>query len=165
MCIRGVSHKQKELSSMEFFISLLSNHMLLCAVVSYFLAQIIKILLCIVREHRLDLKLMFASGGMPSSHASTVTALCISSGRNYGIGSPFFAITFVLASVVMYDAAGVRRAAGEHAKVLNRLLADLTSGDPAVAEASLKELIGHTPFQVLMGAVLGAIIAFVIPLP
>ena len=150
---------------MEFLTSLLSNYMLICAVIGYFLAQILKIIICIIRDRKLDMKLMFASGGMPSSHASTVAALCISCARLHGVGSPLFAITFVLASVVMYDAAGVRRAAGEHAKILNRLLEGLTSGDPILAEASLKELIGHTPLQVVMGALLGIVIPFVIPLP
>ena len=149
---------------MEFLTSLLSNYMLICAVIGYFLAQILKIVICIIRDRKLDMKLMFASGGMPSSHASTVAALCNSCARLYGVGSPLFAITFVLASVVMYDAAGVRRAAGEHAKILNRLLEGLTSGDPILAEASLKELIGHTPLQVVMGALLGIVIPFVVPM-
>ena len=150
---------------MDFLTSLSSNYMLICAVIGYFLAQILKIIICIIRDRKLDMKLMFASGGMPSSHASTVAALCISCARLHGVGSPLFAITFVLASVVMYDAAGVRRAAGEHAKILNRLLEGLTSGDPILAEASLKELIGHTPLQVVMGALLGIVIPFGIPLP
>lgn len=149
---------------MKFISELLSNHMLMCALISYFTAQVFKILICLVRDRKLNLRLIIASGGMPSSHASTVMALCISSARIYGLNSPYFAITAVLASVVMYDAAGVRRAAGEHARVLNRLLLDLTSGDPVLAETSLKELIGHTPLQVLMGAILGIVIAFLIPL-
>jgi len=139
--------------------------MLVCALISYFAAQIIKIVLCLIREKRLDFSLMFASGGMPSSHASTVSALAISAFRLYGIGSPWFAVCFVLASVVMYDAAGVRRQAGEHAKILNKILRDFTSGDPKMAEDGLKELIGHTPFQVSVGSILGIIIAIVIPLP
>ncbi len=143
----------------------LSNHMLVCGVVSYFAAQFLKILIALVREKRLDLSLLFASGGMPSSHSSTVAALCISAGRVYGVGSPFFAISLILASIVMYDAAGVRRATGEHAKILNKLLEDLTSGDQARTEEGLKELIGHTPLQVVMGALLGIAIPFIIPLP
>ena len=144
---------------------ILSNHMLICAVVSYFAAQIIKIIITLIREMRIDLHLMFASGGMPSSHSSTVAALCISSARVLGVSSPFFAITLVLSAIVMYDAAGVRRAAGEHAKILNHLLEDLTSGDHERTEAGLKELIGHTPLQVVMGALLGISVPFIIPLP
>lgn len=143
---------------------ILSNHMLICAVLSYFAAQIIKIVITLIREKRIDLHLMFASGGMPSSHSSTVASLCISSARVWGVGSPYFAVTLVLAAIVMYDAAGVRRAAGEHAKILNRLLADLTSGDQARTEEGLKELIGHTPLQVVMGALLGIAMPFIVPL-
>ena len=150
---------------MDFFTDLVSNYMLICAASGYFLAQILKIVIGLIRDRKLDMKLMFASGGMPSSHASTVAALCISCARLHGVGSPLFAITFILASVVMYDAAGVRRAAGEHAKILNQLMKGLTSGDPTLAEASLKELIGHTPLQVVMGALLGIALPFVIPMP
>ncbi len=148
---------------MGFFQELIGNYMLVCSVISYFAAQIIKILITLIRERKLDLALVFASGGMPSSHSSTVAALCISSARLYGVGSYVFAITFVLASVVMYDAAGVRRQAGEHAKVLNKLLQDLTSGDQKRTEEGLKELIGHTPLQVVMGAILGIAVPFMVP--
>ena len=150
---------------MTFISEFLSNHMLVCGVVAYFAAQILKIIILLIRERRIDFGLMFASGGMPSSHSSTVAALCISAGRIHGVGSSYFAITLILASIVMYDAAGVRRAAGEHAKILNQLLADLTSGDQERTEAGLKELIGHTPLQVVMGALLGIAIPFLIPLP
>ncbi len=139
--------------------------MFVCAFVAYFAAQIIKIIVMLIREKRLDLGLLFASGGMPSSHSSTVAALCISSARLYGLSSPFFAVTFVMAGIVMYDAAGVRRAAGEHARILNQLLKDLTSGDHERTEKGLKELIGHTPLQVVVGAILGVIIPFLLPLP
>ena len=150
---------------MDFLRDLASNYMLICAVSGYFIAQILKIVIGLIRERKLDLSLMFASGGMPSSHASTVAALCISCARLHGVGSPMFAITFILASIVMYDAAGVRRAAGEHAKILNQLMKGLTSGDHNLAESSLKELIGHTPLQVIMGALLGIVLPFVIPMP
>ena len=143
---------------------LFSNHMFVCALISYFSAQIIKIIIKLIQERRLDFGLMFASGGMPSSHASTVASLTFSALRLDGPGSPYFAISFVLASIVVYDATGVRRAAGEHAKILNRILKDMFSDDPVLAEASLKELIGHTPFQVAMGALLGIVIPFVLPI-
>ncbi len=142
---------------------LLTNHMLICAVISYFLAQLIKIILCLIREKRIDFTLMFASGGMPSSHASTVTALAISAARCYGTGSPAFAIAFILASIVMYDAAGVRRAAGEQAKVLNRLVKDFSDHNSFRPDKTLKELLGHTPLQVVIGAVLGFAVALIIP--
>lgn len=150
---------------MDFLSQLLSNHMLVCAVISYMIAQILKVIINLLRERTLNLSLLLSSGGMPSSHSSTVAALSISALRAYGPASPYFAISFVLAAIVMYDAAGVRRAAGEQAKILNRILEDFMSGDPLLAEASLKELIGHTPFQVFMGTVLGIAIALLLPLP
>ena len=150
---------------MSFLSELFSNHMLVCALVAYFTAQILKIILNFINRHKLELSLILSSGGMPSSHSSTVCALCISSARVCGVNSAAFAISGVLSAIVMYDAAGVRRAAGEQAKVLNRLLEDLMSGDPELADASLKELIGHTSFQVFMGALLGILNAFLIPMP
>lgn len=139
--------------------------MLVCAVLSYLIAQVLKVIINLLKERTFDPAIIISSGGMPSSHSSTVAALCISALRQFGVASPMFAVTFVLASVVMYDAAGVRRAAGEQAKVLNRLLQDFVSGDPVLAGASLKELIGHTPFQVVMGMLLGITIACIVPLP
>lgn len=150
---------------MDFFSQLIQNHMLICAALSYLIAQVLKVIINLLKERTLDLSIIISSGGMPSSHSSTVAALCVSSLRQYGATSPIFAVTFVLAAIVMYDAAGVRRAAGEQAKVLNRLLADFVSGDPALAEASLEELIGHTPFQVAMGMLLGIAVAWIMPLP
>ena len=148
---------------MTYLKDLFANHMLVCAVISYFLAQFLKIIICLAREKRVDFTLMFASGGMPSSHSSTVVALAISAARCYGIDSPAFAISFILASVVMYDAAGVRRAAGEQAKVLNRIVKDLSDHNSIRADVTLKELLGHTPLQVVIGAILGFAVALIIP--
>lgn len=140
---------------------LFNNYILICAVIAYVTAQLLKFIICIIKERRLDIGLLIASGGMPSSHSSTVCALCVSSARLYGIGSPYFAITLVLAGIVMYDAAGVRRAAGEQAKLINRLVAEIWEGKTDYVHKSLKELIGHTPLQVIGGAVLGAVIPFI----
>ena len=103
---------------------------------------------------------------MPSSHSSTVTCLTSSIGIVHGFNSALFAISFVFAVIVMYDAAGVRRAAGEQAKILNRLVADLEDGKTTDINVHLKELLGHTPREVLFGALLGILIsvcAFVLP--
>lgn len=142
---------------------LLCNEMFVCGTVGYFLAQFIKVFTMLYRERCFDWHRFFASGGMPSSHAATVCALAISCARVCGIGSPQFAICFFLAAIVMYDASGVRRAAGEHAKMLNQIMADLFSGDPAYAEKALKEMIGHTPLQVIMGALLGILVGVFMP--
>ena len=148
---------------MEFLRSLLSNDMLICAIVSYFIAQFFKVFTVLYKEKTLNLRYLFASGGMPSSHSSTVSSLAVSCARVYGVASPSFAICAVLAIIVMYDAAGVRRAAGEHAKMLNHIVADLFSGKPEYTENALKELIGHTPLQVLVGCVLGILIGLFFP--
>ncbi len=141
----------------------LCNEMLICAMVAYFTAQILKIVGGFLHEGKWNASLIFASGGMPSSHSSTVCALAISAARVWGTASPAFAIAFILAAIVMYDATGVRRAAGEQAKVLNHIVTDLFSGNPEYTEKALKELIGHTPFQVVVGAVLGILIGLFFP--
>lgn len=148
---------------MIYLKGLLFNHMLICAVISYFLAQFLKFVICLIREKKVDFTLMFASGGMPSSHSSTVVALAISAARCFGTDSPEFAISFILAAVVMYDAAGIRRAAGEQAKVLNRMIKDLSEHNDFQADKRLKELLGHTPLQVIMGAILGCAVALIVP--
>lgn len=148
---------------MNFFEQLFSNHMLMCAVIAYFAAQILKIFTTLWRDGKFSLAILVSSGGMPSSHSSTVVALAVSCARAYGVASPLFAICFILAAIVMYDATGVRRAAGEQAKLLNHIVTDLFSGDPNYSQKALKELIGHTPLQVVMGALLGLIIGLFMP--
>lgn len=148
---------------MNIFQQLVANDMLVCAVIAYFAAQILKIFTTLWRDGEFRFSTIVSSGGMPSSHSSTVVALAISCGRVYGVMSPMFAICFILAAIVMYDATGVRRAAGEQAKLLNHIVSDLFSGDPAYSEKALKELIGHTPLQVLMGALLGLLIGLFMP--
>ena len=148
---------------MDVLKDILRNDMLICAVVAYFFAQLLKIFTTLYKEKKLDMGRILGSGGMPSSHASTVSALAIRCAMVCGVASSTFAICFVLAVIVMYDATGVRRAAGEQAKLLNQIVADLFSGKPEYAEKALKELIGHTPFQVVMGALLGILIGLFFP--
>ena len=109
---------------------------------------------------------MIGSGGMPSSHSSLVCALTISVARLNGIQSVEFAISFVLALIVMYDASGVRRAAGKHAEEINKIKEqiDLLDGEKDSFEPKLKELLGHTPLEVLGGALLGIAIALLVPI-
>ena len=143
--------------------SLLCNEVLVCSVLAYFLAQFIKIFTTLYREKTFDFKRLLGAGGMPSSHSSSVCALAFSVARVMGVGSPVFALCVVLAGVVMYDATGVRREAGTHAKMLNQIIKDIFSGDPVYAQTALKELIGHTPMQVVMGALLGTVIGLFFP--
>lgn len=103
-----------------------------------------------------DVRVISRSGGMPSSHTAMVVSLATVLGIQYGLGSPNFAIAVVLAVIVMYDATGVRQQSGKHARVLNQILRELFSGQP-ISEEELKELLGHTGFEVLVGALLGII--------
>ena len=139
--------------------ALLSNHILISAVLAWAAAQIIKTFLVYRKTKELDLERLFGSGGMPSSHTAFVVAMATSAAIVEGLASSIFALSFILASIVMYDAAGVRQAAGQQARVLNRLIKQLRS-EHIMVERELKELLGHTPLEVLAGAVLGFLIAY-----
>ncbi len=148
---------------MSLFNQFIENKALLAALTAWFAAQFIKILINLIQEKKLDITLLMSSGGMPSSHSATVCALCVMVLRICSLASVEFAIASVFAFIVMYDAAGVRRAAGEHAKVINKIVEDLANGTTEYMEKNLKELIGHTPFQVTVGAILGIVIGAVFP--
>ncbi|MBQ5587168.1 MAG: divergent PAP2 family protein [Selenomonadales bacterium] len=139
--------------------ALLSNHILVSAVLAWAAAQIIKTVLVYRKTKELDLERLFGSGGMPSSHTAFVVAMATAAAMVEGLASSTFALSFILASIVMYDAAGVRQAAGQQARVLNRLIKQLRS-EHILPERELKELLGHTPLEVLVGAVLGFLIAY-----
>jgi len=149
---------------MDKFLDIFQNKILFASLASYLLAQIIKICIVLIKEKRLDLRLMFASGGMPSSHSSIVTTLFILTGLYSGWTSNLTAITFILAIIVMYDATGVRREAGEHAKRINILIEEWVERNNMKLDNNLKELLGHTPFEVIMGAILGIIIGIIYPI-
>ena len=145
---------------MEYVRDFFGNYVLMSAIVGWFLAQLIKVIIAIVDKDRRTLsQVMFSTGGMPSSHSSAVCALCIACALGEGLGSAAFAITLVLAGVVMIDASGVRLETGKQAKILNKIAKELFSGKPEEINLGLKELVGHTPFQVLMGALLGISVA------
>ncbi|WP_243425216.1 divergent PAP2 family protein [Intestinimonas butyriciproducens] len=131
---------------------------LVLSVAAWAAAQLIKLLLTYCREHRLDLDRALGSGGMPSSHSAFVCACASATGRLCGWSSVLFAITAVIAIVVMYDAANIRQAAGEHAKILNYMMDQWAEKGQMPFGTRLKELLGHTPVQVLAGAVLGTAI-------
>lgn len=137
--------------------ALLNNRVLLAAILGWAVAQISKTILDLIRQRKLTLSRLVASGGMPSAHAALVTSLATATARIAGISSVAFAITVVLASIVMYDAAGVRRAVSIQARILNQMIDEAAQGRP-IAEKRLRELIGHTPIQVFVGALLGLII-------
>lgn len=127
---------------------------LIPALVGWAIAQVTKLILAAVVEHRLDLRVLAQTGGMPSSHAAIVSGLTAAVGRIDGVRSATFAIALIFSFVVMYDAQSVRRAAGRQAAVLNRLVEDVFAMR-GIQEDRLRELLGHTPFEVLVGAALG----------
>ncbi len=137
------------------------NVPLMCALAGWFVAQFLKIIIALIHEKTFKVSLLWSSGGMPSSHSALVTALASSIGCIYGVSSAVFALAAIFAFVVMYDAAGVRRAVGEQAKILNKINADKKE---MTFEKVLKELIGHTPLQVFLGGVLGITIGILIPI-
>ena len=137
---------------------LLQNKILWVALVSWFIAQLLKVIITLLQEHRLDWSKLWASGGMPSSHSAFVMSLAISSGQVWGYDSAYFAIAAVLSFVVMYDAANVRLEAGKQAAVINQIIEVLENPD-LNPEERLKEILGHTPLQVVAGGVLGFVIA------
>lgn len=125
------------------------------------ISQVLKVLVVLAREKRLELQFLVGSGGMPSSHTALVCSLATVVGMTQGFGSVVFAVVAILAMVVMYDAAGVRRAVGRQSAILNRIVKELLEKRPRdEVERDLREFIGHTPFQVIAGAVLGIFIAW-----
>lgn len=148
---------------MDFITELLHNQIFLSAVIGWLVAQVLKTLIHMILTREFVAERMVGSGGMPSSHAATVCGLATASGMKYGGGSFEFAISVMLAIIVMYDAMGVRRETGKQGQVLNEMLeVFMNMGKKISPEAKLKEFVGHTPLQVLMGAILGIIIAVII---
>ena len=131
------------------------NLILNLSILAWALAKAIKFIITLITKRKLDWRHILSSGGMPSSHSAFVCACAASMGYMYGWTSPVFTISAVVAIVVMYDAANVRKAAGEQAKILNYIMDHWTEMKPALFGKELKELLGHTPFQVLMGGLLG----------
>lgn len=139
---------------MDYLHQFFSNRLIGVSALAWLIAQLIKIIIDLVKNKTIDIRLITSSGGMPSSHSSFVTSLATSVGLTNGFDSVDFAITFVLCMVVMYDAAGVRRAAGKQAAVINDIAAIMENYGFRMDE-NLKELLGHTPVEVTAGAILG----------
>jgi uncharacterized protein len=136
--------------------SLLANTPLVAAFVATLLAQVVKVGLVLATERRWAPERMLETGGMPSSHSAAVAALTTTLGMIYGLGHPYFAVAVVFATIVMYDATGIRRAAGQHAELLNDLVEELSHlFDEGFQPRALKTLLGHTYPQVVVGALLG----------
>ena len=132
------------------------NKELICAAAAWLAAQLIKCIICLVVNRSLPLNIIFGSGGMPSSHSATACSLTAAVGFDRGVSSPLLGVCCILAFMVMSDAMGVRRETGDQGKALNdlfQLFADM--GKPISPEKKFKELVGHTPLQVVCGAILG----------
>lgn len=162
---------------------LTSNYIINIAFISWVTAQLIKTLLTYVKFKEFRAERLFGAGGMPSSHSALVCAITTGIAKLEGFSSPLFALTICFAGVVMYDAMGVRRAAGEQAKVLNKMIFSFKdinkifdflneeieeefdeTTDKIMEQKELKEFLGHTPLEVLGGALLGILIASIIPI-
>lgn len=144
---------------MRFFIANFKFNILLTTVSAWFIAQSFKVLIGVLKEKKFNFKWFVGTGGMPSSHAAAVTALATSVGLHTGFSSPHFAVALLFTVVVLFDAQGVRRASGKQAEILNRILDDIY-WKKRMKEDRLKELLGHTPIEVLAGTALGILIAF-----
>jgi acid phosphatase family membrane protein YuiD len=151
---------------MNFWKSLIDNFPLVCAGIAWITAQILKVFTGVFKMREFSMTaLLFGNGGMPSSHSASVCALAVSCALAYGMSSGYFAIASLFAIIVMGDAAGVRAETGKQSKVLNRIMRDLFSAEHAgEVNQNLKELVGHTPLQVVMGALLGFVLPFLVAL-
>jgi uncharacterized protein len=139
---------------------ILDNRILLVAIAACLIAQVLKLIIDLIQNGKFSVKVLTTTGGMPSAHSALVTALAASVGENLGWKSAEFAIATIFAIVVMYDAAGVRQAAGKQARILNQMVDELFSEDHKFNEEKLKELLGHTPVQVIAGSILGIVISW-----
>ena len=147
----------------DYIRDLVNNFALIVSLMGWLIASLFKIIIGLIREKRVDFRRIYGSGGMPSSHSATVTALATAVAKTDGLYSTSFAIAFMFAFIVMYDALGVRRAAGEQARILNQMVNNMSQQRPVYLKKKLKELIGHTPLEVIVGGLLGVLIGLIAP--
>lgn len=140
---------------------IITNKVLLIPIVSWAIAQLLKMIIVLIQKKQLDLRYLVISGGMPSAHSAVVSALATAVALTQGLGSAAFGISIMLALIVMYDAAGIRQSVGKQSVVLNRIIRELRLRRPIIElERDLREFIGHTSFQVIVGGLLGIGIAW-----
>ncbi len=144
---------------MQDILDIFDNHILIVALIACLVAQALKVVVELARHGKLNLRSLVETGGMPSAHSALVTSLAAGVGQTAGWASSEFAVAFIFAIIVMYDAAGVRQAAGQQARILNQIIDELFREDSQFNEDRLKELLGHTPFQVIVGSILGVAIS------
>ena len=143
---------------MGVILEILGNRVIQAAALAWAVAQELKVMLTLAISRRFDKSRVLGSGGMPSSHSAMACAMLMTIGFREGFSSSIFALAFCFSGVVMYDAAGVRRSTGKNAAVINQLMDMLSGNGYTFDEKRLKELVGHTPIQVLAGALLGTLI-------
>jgi len=144
----------------DIFSQLVENKIFMTTLSAWLIAQMIKVSIGVIREKKFDFRWFVGTGGMPSSHATGASCLATAIGLEYGFNSVYFALAASFAIVVMFDAQGVRRASGRQARILNRVMEDIY-WQGRIKENRLRELIGHTPIEVIIGFFLGIIIAII----
>ncbi|HNT24512.1 MAG TPA: divergent PAP2 family protein [Anaerolineales bacterium] len=142
-------------------LDLLNNPILIAGLIGWAIAQVVKVPLESRKTHRWNWALLLAPGGMPSSHTALVVGITHATGLFLGYDSPLFAFGFAFCMVVIYDATGIRRQAGKHAEMINAMIEDLAAGHP-LKEEQLREVLGHTPREVLGGLILGLTVAQIV---
>ncbi|MFA5356357.1 MAG: divergent PAP2 family protein [Candidatus Omnitrophota bacterium] len=143
----------------DIFLEISRNRVFIITIYGWVIAQAIKVVIGVIRQRRFDFRWLIGTGGMPSSHTAGAACLAAILGLEYGFGSAYFAIAASFAIVVMFDAQGVRRATGKQARILNKMMEDIY-WKGRTSEERLRELVGHTPTEVLAGALLGIMVAF-----
>ena len=140
--------------------NLWNNVWLWIPLITWFVVQSLKVIFELIKNKKLNIRRIIGSGGMPSSHSALVCSLATTLAITEGIGSPIFAVSIAFALVVMYDASGVRRAAGKQARILNKIIE--SEGKNINVQEKLIELLGHSPFEVYVGAIVGIITAIIL---
>ena len=138
---------------------LITNRILIAAMVAWLLAQFFKVPTQYILHRKVNWGMWLSTGGMPSSHAALVTSTMLATGLYAGFNTPVFAVALAVAMVVVYDAGGVRRQAGMHAERINLIIKELFTGQP-ISEENLKEVLGHTPIEVIGGVILGLVVSW-----
>ena len=148
-------------TSMNFFEEIIPNKCIFIPFLLWFFIQLFKFLTDLIVNKKINIKRIMGAGGMPSSHSAVVSSLAVLIGKEYGFDSGIFALSLIMAFVVMYDAARIRRAAGKQATILNKILETpgLTTGE---VQEKLIEALGHTPIQVFVGAIIGVIVGAIV---
>jgi len=141
--------------------NIFKNNVLIVTAWAWVTAQLIKVILGVAREKKFNFRWFVGTGGMPSAHSAGVSALALSCGLTSGFDSVIFAVSLMFAIVTMFDAQGVRHATGKQAEILNKVMEDIY-WQGKIQEGRLKELIGHTPLEVLVGCLIGILVTFVL---